>query len=172
MILRLTAISLIFVILGCSPYPRYRPDGGSVPEERGPAESSIFTDQYIRLGMIIQSYLGRPYGAGRNLTDPIDCSLFTQEVFSRFDRTELPRMSADQFRTGDPVASRRLQYGDLVFFRTDGSRVSHVGIYIGDNEFIHASTSRGVIISNMNEKYWAKRYAGARRVLKLDRQAN
>jgi len=95
----------------------------------------------------------------------VDCSLFTREVYKRFNGTELPRTARDQYRQGRPVNYRRLAFGDLLFFRTDRNQVSHVGIYIGHSEFMHASTSLGVIISGLGEKYWAERYVGARRIL-------
>jgi cell wall-associated NlpC family hydrolase len=119
----------------------------------------------IELGRIIQSHLGTPYKGKSRTRDGMDCSSFTAAVFDEFNRTKLPRTAKKQSKTGQKVDRRRLRYGDLVFFKTSGSSVSHVGIYIGDDEFVHSSTSTGVIISNLKEKYWRKRYAGARRIL-------
>ena len=82
-----------------------------------------------------------------------------------FNDTQLPRTVSKQYQTGRSVAFQRLRFGDLVFFKTERNRVSHVGIFVGHGRFIHASTSRGVIISDMSDKYWAPKYAGARRVL-------
>jgi len=157
---------LLIIVLGCTKsYPRY----GSVEERPSGQSKSVQSNHSvnssIKFGRILQEYLGKPY-AGRSRFDPgLDCSLFTGEVFKKFAKIQLPRTSEDQFKAGGPVNSGELAFGDLVFFRTDGNRISHVGVYIGHDEFIHASTSNGVIISKMGEKYWAKRFMGARRVL-------
>ncbi|MCH9025253.1 MAG: C40 family peptidase, partial [candidate division Zixibacteria bacterium] len=67
--------------------------------------------------------------------------------------------------TGQPVSKSKLRFGDLVFFKTDRKKVSHVGIYMDYDEFMHASSSNGIIITSMKNKYWSKRYIGARRVV-------
>ena len=73
--------------------------------------------------------------------------------------------SPSSSQQGTEVARSRLRFGDLVFFHTNRERVSHVGVYVGFNEFIHVSSSNGVTITNLSEKYWAQAYVGARRVL-------
>ncbi len=157
------------VIAGCTGYPRFRSDGpaeaSSRPASAQQEEASFTTSEYVRLGLILQSYLGKPY-AGHSAYEPgIDCSLFTREVFKTFGKMQLPRTAAEQFRNGHPVGRNELRYGDLVFFKTDGASISHVGVFLGYDNFIHASSSRGVIISGIDESYWARSYAGARRVL-------
>jgi cell wall-associated NlpC family hydrolase len=78
----------------------------------------------------------------------------------------MPRTSKEQWTVGRSVSKAELQIGDLVFFaNTYTTGVSHLGIYVGDNQFIHASSSKGVIISSLDNTYWAPRYHGARRVL-------
>lgn len=145
---------------------RYGSAGGERPVSSGTAlKTHTSTNSTIRFGRILQGYLGKPY-AGRSKYDSgLDCSLFTGEVFKKYAKIQLPRKSEDQFQSGAPVKGNDLQFGDLVFFQTDGSGISHVGVYVGYNEFIHASSSSGVILSSMGEKYWAKRFVGARRVL-------
>jgi cell wall-associated NlpC family hydrolase len=86
-------------------------------------------------------------------------------VFERFDGTDLPRKASEQFKIGQRVRKNSLRYGDLVFFKINGRSISHVGIYIGHDEFVHASYSSGVVISHIDEKYWQKRFAGARRII-------
>ena len=166
---RLLIIFSLFLLLlaSCAPLPRYRKDPVNKPlEVNKPGDGKFLTNDYIRLGLILQSHLGKPYRGRSKWEEGLDCSKFTCEVFEAYNKTMLPRTVAEQFKVGQRAPRRLLKYGDLVFFRTDRSPVSHVGVYIGHNEFIHASTSHGVIISNLNEKYWAERYVGARRILK------
>lgn len=117
-----------------------------------------------------ESYLGVPYRYGGTTRSGIDCSAFVQHVFQIFDH-DLPRVSAAQAKEGRPVSKDELRAGDLVFFATGGgSRVSHVGIVHnvsdqGEVEFIHASTSKGVIVTPLSDSYWSKRYLYAKRLI-------
>lgn len=103
----------------------------------------------------------------RGGSDPktgFDCSGFVRYVYEHSLGAILPGNSASQFDSGTSVARNDMKAGDLVFFRTRGKRVSHVGIYLGDNRFIHSpSTGKRVSVSNLDETYWARRFAGARR---------
>lgn len=119
------------------------------------------TPALIRRAM---GYLGAPYRRGGSSARGFDCSGFALHIYRQFG-VNLPHSSAAQSQVGKPVARHELQPGDLVFFRTRGRRISHVGIYIGNGKFIHASSSRGrVRIDSLTEGYYNKRYAGARRV--------
>lgn len=120
-----------------------------------------------QLTQTAQQYLGAPYVYGGTTTRGFDCSGYTQKVFSDLG-IKLNRTSRDQFAQGTAVSKSNLQAGDLVFFNTSGRGVSHVGIYIGNNKFIHSSTSKGVIISSLSERYWAPRYIGAKRVANFE----
>lgn len=101
---------------------------------------------------------------GRSPASGFDCSGFVRYVFQQGMGTELPNTSAAQFGYGQPVSRDQLRSGDLVFFRTRGKRVSHVGIYLGEGRFIHApSSGKTVSVNALSERYWAQRYAGARR---------
>ena len=105
------------------------------------------------------------YG-GTSANTGFDCSGFMQHIFRRSMQINLPRTSAEQARMGEPVSRSDLQPGDMVFFRTAGpSRISHVGMYIGGDRFIHAPrTGKNIEITSITSKYWSKTYAGARRV--------
>lgn len=113
-----------------------------------------------------QSLLGVPYVWGAKSRTGTDCSGFVLQVFGPLG-LNLPRTSAAQAQVGQPVARQQLQRGDLVFFDTEGrGRVTHVGIALGGNEFINANSYAGrVAIDDLNSRYWASRYVGARRVL-------
>ena len=101
---------------------------------------------------------------GREPATGFDCSGFVRYVFRHSLDVELPASSAAQFLAGLRIDRDQLEEGDLVFFRTEGKRVSHVGIYLGDGRFIHApSSGKRVSVSHLAEKYWARRYAGAKR---------
>jgi len=113
-----------------------------------------------------QKYLGTPYAYGGTGSGGFDCSGFTMHVFSNFG-VSLAHGATPQLNNGYTVSQSELQPGDLVFFfgtYNTSSAASHVGIYIGGGQFIHASTSRGVIISSLSESYYASRYLTARRV--------
>lgn len=115
---------------------------------------------------VAKKYLGTPYKFGGNdLITGIDCSGYVKKVFSRFN-VNLPRTARDiYYRSGESVKKSELDTGDLVFFTTYAKFPSHVGIYIGNDEFIHASSaSRKVTIDSINKQYYRKRYIGAKRV--------
>jgi len=118
---------------------------------------SRLMDQYA-------SWKGVRYRLGGSSKKGIDCSAFVQQTFRDQFGLELPRSTYEQQEMGKSVSRSKLRTGDLVLFRA-GSTGRHVGIYIGNNQFVHASTSSGVVISSMNEPYWNKRYNEARRVL-------
>lgn len=108
------------------------------------------------------SLVGVPYVFGGTSRSGFDCSGFTLYVF-KGSGISLPRTAAEQFRVGSSVSRAQLQSGDLVFFTTYAPGASHVGIYIGGGNFVHASNS-GVRTTSLSESYYASRYLGARRV--------
>ena len=103
---------------------------------------------------------------GNDAETGFDCSGFVGYVFRERLGLELPRTSRDISRAGDPVEKSELAPGDLVFFNTDGTGASHVGIYIGDGQFVHPAASvQRVIVDRLDSPYYVARYLGARRVL-------
>jgi len=165
------------VLAGCTVHPKFRQQQEAAEQGRsheqlqktaytGIYDGSSTTSEKLRLGEIIQQYLGTPYQGQSQYRDGMDCSAFTHRVYYEFDHTDLPRTAREQAAAGPKVRSSDLQYGDLVFFKTDGRSISHVGIYVGFDEFVHSSTSQGVIISDLNDKYWKRRLVGAVRIIK------
>lgn len=113
---------------------------------------------------IAHAQLGKPYVWGSQGPDGFDCSGFTSYVFKQFG-VSLSHSSYEQFKQGVPVSGDELQPGDLVFFTTYSKGASHVGIYTGDGQFIHASSSKGITYTSLSDSWYGPRYLGARRVL-------
>lgn len=128
-----------------------------------PASQS--TSQEAMLMEIIK-YLNTPYKFGGNSMNGIDCSAFTQTVYRNSVEIKLDRSARQQYQQGEIVDNLEdLKFGDLVFFNTRRRvRPGHVGIYIGDSLFAHASSKNGVTISSLDHTYYSKRYMGARRI--------
>lgn len=108
-------------------------------------------------------FLGTPYVFGGNSPSGFDCSAYVQHVFAMVG-ISLPRTADAQYDAGRPAVGGP-RPGDLVFFQTYTEGPSHVGIYLGKGEFVHASSSHGVMVSNLSESYWASRYLGAKRLI-------
>lgn len=127
--------------------------------------SSIILSDREKVMLEIVKYLNTPYQYGGNNKTGIDCSAFTQNVFKKALIFNLPRTASQQFNSGTKISSKySLQFGDLVFFNTTkNSFPGHVGIYLGDNLFAHASYSRGVTVSSLQSTYFRTRFVGARR---------
>ena len=118
-----------------------------------------------------ESYLGTPYRFGGTSRSGIDCSAFVLSVFGAAAGMNLPRVAAQQSKEGDSVEKAELQKGDLVFFSHRGGRISHVGIVEevtaeGEIKFIHAATSKGVMVSSLDDNYWGPKFKFAKRVIK------
>ncbi|MBP2679089.1 MAG: endopeptidase LytE [Deltaproteobacteria bacterium] len=127
----------------------------------GKADASI-KDRLLR---VAQRMLAVPYRFGGTTLWGLDCSGFVQKTFA-FLNLDLPRSAREQFRKGTMVAKADLSPGDLVFFRTYATYPSHVGIYLGDNRFVHASSrEKKVTVDSLDTPYYVKRYIGAKRLL-------
>lgn len=146
--------------------------GASMNIENGTAlqfKYAILLDENVEamnnlpLLQFIDEWFGTRYKYGGNSKDGIDCSGFTCTLEQNIFGKTLPRTSREQFEQAQKIDLNYLQTGDLVFFNTRGG-VSHVGIYLSNNKFVHASTSSGVTISDLNEDYYRRRFVGAGRL--------
>ncbi|MBU2865336.1 C40 family peptidase [Reinekea marina] len=112
---------------------------------------------------VYEKYQGTPYRYGGTGKGGFDCSGFINVAFLEARNQSLPRTTEQLIKSGQVVRRDQLREGDLVFFKT-GAKQLHAGIYVGQNAFIHASTSKGVIESSLANDYWANRYIQARRI--------
>ncbi|MCM2359040.1 MAG: NlpC/P60 family protein [Geobacteraceae bacterium] len=142
------------------------------PDPDKPVELSknleLKADSIKMLKNTAYGFLGTRYRFGGSSRSGIDCSSFVQKVFRELE-VSLPRTAREQFQVGNEVSPGDLQKGDLIFFRTYAPFPSHVGIYLGDNRMIHASSrDRRVVISPMNTPYYRARFIGAKRIDKIN----
>ena len=131
-----------------------RPEAVDLAEEQ--TVHSILMDQYAK-------WKGTPHRMGGMSRDGVDCSGLVHRTFLARLGHELPRTTQRQATVGRTVSRDQLRPGDLVFFKT-GYKTRHVGIYMGDQQFFHASSSQGVSLSNLNNRYWASNCWQARRL--------
>lgn len=119
----------------------------------------------------IMEWLGTPYRFGGNTEHAIDCSGWTQRIFMDVAGILLPRTAREQVNIGQKVNRKSLEFGDLVFFHTYSRKfASHVGIYLGDNLFAHASSRFGVTVSSLESQFYKNRFIGGRRLSQIDIQ--
>ncbi len=167
---------LSLILAGCSSAPVYRGTGVNC---RGPMPAScgvVSTGDVViappnpstsiehRMQGEIDSWMGTPYVYGGASKSGVDCSAFTQAVY-RSVGIEIPRRASRQSAAAQTVSRNSLRYGDLIFFNTSGSGISHCGIYLGNGEFVHASSSRGVVRDMLNHPYYSSRYVTGGRFL-------
>ena len=180
---------LALILTGCTPYPIYThepteaggapkagtgtattPQGRSTSEpardrtdkrqlrDRPGVDAAIFTH-------VVDRYAGMPYKRGGDDEEGIDCSHLVKAIYQEYSGTRLPASTRALYQLPEEVTREELVVGDLVFFSFDDVTISHVGIYMGGARFIHASESRGVIMSSLSELEFRDAYKGARRVL-------
>lgn len=140
---------VILLLSGCSNSTVYKPNPISITPTTTIAK--VLVAQY-------NQWKGTPYKLGGNSRSGIDCSAFVQKTYSQRFGLYLPRTTSAQIQSGKRVYRNNLQAGDLIFFKTSGNRVLHVGIYVEQNIFLHASTSQGVILSSLKNRYWHRHY--------------
>lgn len=111
-----------------------------------------------KLYQFVYDWLGTPYRLGGNSKKGIDCSRFSLALYENVFNTTIGYNSKNQYATVTHVEKEDLQAGDLVFFSIRSKSITHVGVYIGDDKFAHASSSKGVMVSNLNDAYWKRYY--------------
>lgn len=123
----------------------------------------VTRQERARLRNYFLAWAGVPYQYGGTSRNGIDCSAFVKQAVATTEGVYLPRTSVAQSRRGRRIPRSQLRIGDLVFFRTGGSH--HVGIYMGNSRFMHASSSVGVTISSLDNSYWRRHFWQARRLM-------
>lgn len=155
-----SVVGLTILLMACSSISSVEVERADVSNE----EIEAIANKQDSLGILFQRWQGVPYRLGGETLNGVDCSAFVQIVFKDAWQIPLPRTTRSQSQTGFEVNYQNAQRGDLVFFRT--SRTSnHVGVYLGDKKFMHASTSKGVMISRIDNPYWASKFWQFRRII-------
>lgn len=125
---------------------------------------ALSTTSNVKLFQFVYDWVGTPYHFGGDSRKGIDCSGFTKELYSKVFNLTIKRNSRDIFSMVSPVRKDELQEGDLVFFKIHSRSISHVGIYLGNNKFAHAS-SRGVAINSLDDGYYSRYFYKGGRLL-------
>jgi lipoprotein Spr len=125
---------------------------------------ALSTTSNVKLFQFVYDWIGTPYHFGGDSRKGIDCSAFTKELYNKVFNLAIKRNSRDIFRMVSPVRKDELQEGDLVFFKIHSRSISHVGIYLGNNKFAHAS-SRGVAINSLDDGYYSRYFYRGGRLL-------
>jgi cell wall-associated NlpC family hydrolase len=147
---RLAALAIVALIAACSPFHRETPGGSAA----NPGSAAL---------LAAQSRIGTPYRYGGSGPDAFDCSGLVAYAYQQAGVT-LPRTAAQQYALARPVPRDELRPGDLVFFRLSGREVSHVGIYSGHGQFVHAPQAGGQVrMASLDDEWYRERYAGAGR---------
>jgi lipoprotein Spr len=169
------AIALFFSVLAAQAQTTITPN---TPADKAPDEQEGLAKTYLsqimgvalsatsnmKLFHFVYDWIGTPYHFGGESRKGIDCSAFTKELYSEVFNLDIKRSSRDIFSMVNPVGRDDLKEGDLVFFKIHSRRISHVGIYLGNNKFAHAS-SRGVAISSLDDNYYSRYFYKGGRLL-------
>lgn len=162
----LTLLTLLFVVSGCSTKGPHTYKSSIKPTKKEIPSYTLKKKTSISLALYDEyaKWYKTPYKLGGTTLSGIDCSSLVQSIYRDAFRVPVPRTTKEQAITGYKVSKESLKEGDLVLFKT-GYNVRHSGIYLERGNFINASTSYGVTISNLNNPYWRSKYWQSRRVL-------
>jgi len=128
------------------------------------SHTKVSGNSKLKFKQEVQSFIGTRYKYGGSDRNGVDCSGFVLRVFNSALKIKLPHSASAQSELGQGVPTSNLNLGDLVFFRSQPRKITHVGIYWGEGKFVHASTSSGVIVSELNEPYYEEHFAFSRRL--------
>jgi len=168
------AIALMFIVLASQAQTKTTPavTEDKTDEQEGLAKTylsqimgvALSATSNMKLFHFVYDWIGTPYHFGGESRKGIDCSAFTKQLYSEVFNLDIKRSSRDIFSMVNPVGKDDLKEGDLVFFKIHSRRISHVGIYLGDGKFAHAS-SRGVAISSLDDNYYSRYFYKGGRLL-------
>ncbi len=126
-------------------------------------DATVETLTNVSLLKLIDEWYGTPHCGGGTSKTCVDCSGFTHVIMQNVYSLNIPRNAQEQYNASQHINLEDLNEGDLVFFHTGGREISHVGIYLLNNKFVHSSTSGGVMVNDLNDNYWRSRFKGAGR---------
>lgn len=155
------------MLAGCASQPPVSTNTKAVTKAKSSDHAENMDEDQLLFYLLRKEFFhwkGTPYRLGGDSKRGIDCSALVKNVYRDSFNLTLPRTTETQVKKGYLVYKDQLQVGDLVFFKT-GWSTRHVGIYMGNNQFMHASTSKGVITSSLDNVYWKEKYWQARRIL-------
>jgi murein DD-endopeptidase / murein LD-carboxypeptidase len=169
------AIALFFSVLAAQAQTKSSP---TPADNKNPDDQESLAKDYLsqimgvalsatsnmKLFNFVYNWIGTPYRFGGNTRKGIDCSAFTKQLYSEVFNVDIQRNSRDIFSMVSPVAREELKEGDLVFFKIHSRHISHVGIYLGNNRFAHAS-AKGVSISSLDDAYYKRYFYRGGRIL-------
>ena len=161
LVARLTWIVILGFLAACASSPDADNEGiASDYQQQAPSDH----DTALQAAAHARNMVGKPYRYGGSSPSGFDCSGLVHYSYSRAGVT-VPRTTRSQLKAGLPVTTRSLREGDLVFFDQEGKKFSHVGIYIGNGQFVHApSSGKRVRIDSLSKRYWKKHFVAARRL--------
>ncbi len=148
-------------LAACSSSPRYT--GKTIQKNKSISVTS-YSEVRLQLLRQFKRWKGTSYRYGGETLSGVDCSAFVQNTYRSGFNKNIPRTTRTQIKVGKRVKKSQLRVGDIIFFKT-GRNSLHNGIYMGNATFMHASSSKGVTLSNLHNQYWQKRYLTSRRVL-------
>jgi lipoprotein Spr len=169
------AIALFFSVLAAQAQTKTVPNQADTqPADEQESLAKDYLSQIMRVAVsatsnmklfnFVYDWIGTPYRFGGNTKKGVDCSAFTKQLYSQVFNLDIKRNSRDIFSMVSPIKKDDLKEGDLVFFKIHSRSISHIGIYLGNNRFAHASL-RGVAINSLDEAYWTRYFYKGGRVL-------
>jgi lipoprotein Spr len=168
------AIALTLSIISASAQSKSVPSSNPKDDEQESLAKDYFSQimgvamsatSNVKLFQFVYDWIGTPYHLGGDTKRGIDCSGFAYQLYNKVFNTAIGNNSRNIFSMANPVDKENLKEGDLVFFKIHSRAITHVGVYIGNGKFAHASSSKGVMISYLADPYWTRYYFKGGRLL-------